>query len=43
VIYVSLEELARHNKLGYDYFSSRPGSVTRMGQTKWRKMLVKEK
>lgn len=40
VVYRSFTEMAAHNKLGYDYFSSRPGSIINNGQKKWRKMLA---
>lgn len=42
VIYESFEEMAKHNELGYDYFSSRPSSALGSSQAKWRKMLAKE-
>lgn len=40
VIYNSFTEMAARNKLGYDYFSSLPGSIIGNGQNKWRKMLA---
>ena len=40
VIYNSFTEMAAHNKLGYDYFSTQPGSIVNNGQKKWRKMLA---
>lgn len=40
VIYHSFAEMAAQNKLGYDYFSSQPGSIVSNGQKKWRKMLA---
>ena len=43
VIYKSFSEMAAVNKLGYDYFSSQPGSIISNGQKKWRKMLAKSK
>jgi PelA/Pel-15E family pectate lyase len=43
VIYNSFTEMAAKNKLGYDYFSSLPGSVISNGQSKWRRMLAKPK
>jgi len=40
VVYDSFEEMAAANdKLGYDYYSTRPGSILRNGQKKWRKKL----
>ncbi len=41
VIYNSFAEMAAHNKLGYDYFSSQPGSIVNNGQKKWRKQQAK--
>lgn len=44
VIYSSFEEMAMVNdKLGYDYYSTRPGSVLRTGQKKWRKRLAESR
>jgi len=40
VIYNSFAEMAAVNRLGYDYFSSLPGSIIGNGQKKWRKMLA---
>ncbi|MBX3433356.1 MAG: pectate lyase [Pirellulales bacterium] len=42
VLYDSFAAMAANNALGYDYFSTRPGSVLNNGQKKWRKMLAKE-
>lgn len=39
VLYESFNAMAANNDLGYDYYSTRPGSVVRNGQKKWRKML----
>lgn len=40
VVYESFEEMAAANdKLGYDYYSTQPGSILRNGQKKWRKKL----
>lgn len=40
VVYGSFEEMAAANdKLGYDYYSTQPGSIVRNGQKKWRKRL----
>lgn len=41
VLYETFAEMAANNRLGYDYFSSRPRSILRNGQKKWRKMLAK--
>lgn len=40
VIYESFEEMSQKNEIGYDYYSSLPGSVLKTGQKKWRKMLT---
>lgn len=40
VIYTSFEEMAAHNTVGYDYYSSIPASIVNNGQKKWRKMLL---
>ena len=40
IVYRSFEEMAAANdKLGYDYYSTQPGSIVRNGQKKWRKRL----
>ncbi|MBB5352976.1 PelA/Pel-15E family pectate lyase [Haloferula luteola] len=39
VIYKDFDALARRNKVGYDYVSSRPGSVVDQAAKKWRKKL----
>jgi PelA/Pel-15E family pectate lyase len=40
IVYQSFEEMAAANhKLGYDYYSTQPGSIVRNGQKKWRKRL----
>jgi PelA/Pel-15E family pectate lyase len=40
VLYTSFEEMAANNKLGYDYFSTRPESILKSGSKNWRKMLA---
>lgn len=40
VVYESFAAMAAHNKLGYDYYSTQPGSILKNGQKKWRKMLA---
>lgn len=40
ITYATFEAMAAKNKLGYDYFSSQPGSILNNGQKKWRKMLA---
>ncbi len=40
ITYDRFEAMAAKNKLGYDYFSSQPGSILKNGQKKWRKMLA---
>lgn len=39
VLYDSFNEMAAKNKVGYDYYSTLPGSIVNNGQKKWRKML----
>lgn len=40
IVYGSFEEMAAANdKLGYDYYSTQPGSIVRTSQKKWRKRL----
>ncbi len=41
VIYDSFNEMARHNELGYDYYSTRPSGAIGSSQKKWRKQLAK--
>lgn len=43
VIYGSFGEMAKHNKLGHDFSSGRPGSMVKNGRRKWRKMLASRK
>lgn len=43
VIYQSYSEMAARNKVGYDYYSTRPGSTVGSSQKKWRKMLASAK
>ncbi len=40
VIYDSFDEMAKHNKLGYDFYSTRPGGVLNSSRRKWLKMLA---
>lgn len=42
VLYETFAEMAAHNKLGYDYYSTLPDSVLINGQQKWRKMLAEQ-
>ncbi len=42
VLYETFEAMAAKNKLGYDFYTSLPGSVVTNGQKKWRKMLAKQ-
>jgi len=42
VSYDTLEAMAARNKLGYDYYSTLPGSIVNNGQKKWRKMLASQ-
>jgi PelA/Pel-15E family pectate lyase len=39
ILYASFNAMAEHNQLGYDYYSTQPGSIVNNGQKKWRKML----
>ncbi len=39
VLYDSFNAMAANNKVGYDYYSTLPGSILNNGQKKWRKML----
>ncbi|MGI9177244.1 MAG: pectate lyase, partial [Pirellulales bacterium] len=44
IVYRSFEEMAAANsKLGYDYYSTLPGSIVRNGQKKWRKRLEEDR
>jgi PelA/Pel-15E family pectate lyase len=40
VIYDSYEAMAAANKVGYDYFTTKPHSILNTGQKKWRKMVA---
>lgn len=42
IVYDTFSAMAAKNKLGYDYYSSQPGSIIKTGQKKWRKMLAQE-
>jgi PelA/Pel-15E family pectate lyase len=42
VLYPTFEEMAAKNKLGYDFYTTLPGSIVTNGQKKWRKMMAKE-
>ena len=42
VLYDTFEAMAAKNKVGYDYYTSRPGSIVKTGQKKWRKMLAQQ-
>lgn len=37
IIYPTFEALAEKNEVGYDYYSTKPGSIVENGQKKWRK------
>jgi PelA/Pel-15E family pectate lyase len=39
IIYDTFAAMAAQNKLGYDYYTTLPGSILSNGQAKWRKML----
>jgi hypothetical protein len=40
VVYSSFAEMSANNKLGYDYYTTLPGSIVGNGQKKWRKLLT---
>ena len=40
VLYESFDAMAAKNKIGYDFYTSQPGSIVKNGQKKWRKMLA---
>jgi PelA/Pel-15E family pectate lyase len=42
ILYDTFEAMAANNKVGYDYYTSRPGSIVKNGQKKWRKMLAQQ-
>ncbi|HSY16841.1 MAG TPA: pectate lyase [Candidatus Acidoferrales bacterium] len=39
VVYSTYAEMAAENHVGYDYYTSQPGSIVSNGQKKWRKMM----
>ena len=42
VLYESFAAMAEKNKLGYDFYTTQPGSILKNGQKKWRKMRAVE-
>ena len=40
ILYDTFAAMAAKNNLGYDYYTSQPGSIVTTGQQKWRKMLA---
>ena len=40
IIYDTFAAMAAKNKIGYDYYTTQPGSIVKNGQKKWRKMLA---
>lgn len=42
IVYDTFAAMAEKNKLGYDYYTSQPGSILKNGQKKWRKMLASQ-
>jgi PelA/Pel-15E family pectate lyase len=40
VVYDTFEAMAAQNRVGYDYYTTQPGSIVKNGQKKWRKMLA---
>lgn len=43
VLYESFAAMAAKNKLGYDFYTTQPGSILTNSQKKWRRMLASEK
>ncbi|MEO5914512.1 MAG: pectate lyase [Luteolibacter sp.] len=42
VLYETFEAMAAKNKLGYDFYTTLPGSIVSNSQKKWRKMLASQ-
>ena len=42
IVYETFAAMAAKNKLGYDYYTTQPGSIVNNGQKKWRKMLANQ-
>jgi PelA/Pel-15E family pectate lyase len=42
VLYTSFEAMAANNRVGYDYYSTQPGSLLNSQQKKWRKRLNRD-
>ena len=40
IVYDTFAEMAAKNHVGYDYYTSLPGSIVTNGQKKWRKLLA---
>jgi PelA/Pel-15E family pectate lyase len=40
ILYDTFAAMAAQNKLGYDYYTSQPGSIVKTARKKWRKMLA---
>lgn len=40
ILYETFAAMAAKNKLGYDYYTTQPGSILNNSQKKWRKMLA---
>jgi PelA/Pel-15E family pectate lyase len=40
ILYNTFAEMADENHVGYDYYTTQPGSIVNNGQKKWRKMLA---
>jgi PelA/Pel-15E family pectate lyase len=40
IIYDSYAAMAAENRLGYDFFTTQPGSIANNGQKKWRQLLA---
>lgn len=42
VVYDTFDAMAENNRLGYDFYTTLPGSIVKNGQKKWRKLLANE-
>ena len=42
ILYDTFEAMAEHNKLGYDFYTTQPGSILKNSQNKWKKMLAEK-
>ena len=42
-VYSTFHEMAQHNKVAYDYFSTKPADVLGREADRWRKRIAKER